>query len=167
MQGLELWANNAGGIMSKCLKSQRGFTLVELLTVVAIIGVLATLSLQSFTVYKANAYYAQVQQTSRNARVSLEAGINNPNLPTGAMLSTYSDTPGRVTNGDGILLTPALINSRDSYVYVTYDPSCADSSCIESYIYAKSCRLKEARAWYRYGTGLEITLDHIDSGVPC
>jgi prepilin-type N-terminal cleavage/methylation domain-containing protein len=56
--------------------SEGGFSLIELLVSISIVGVLAALSLTAFYVYKNNAELARAQAALRNARLALEAGYD-------------------------------------------------------------------------------------------
>ena len=55
------------------LKNRKGFTLVELLIVVAIIGILAAIALPQFGVYRRRGYNAAATSDLRNIRTTEEA----------------------------------------------------------------------------------------------
>ncbi len=52
--------------------SQKGFTLVELMIVVAIIGILAAIAIPQFAKYRARAYNSAALSDMRNLKTDLE-----------------------------------------------------------------------------------------------
>ena len=50
-----------------------GFTLVELLIVIAIIGILAAIAITQFTSYRQKSYNSAAQSDLRNVKTNLEA----------------------------------------------------------------------------------------------
>jgi type IV pilus assembly protein PilA len=60
-------------------KNQKGFTLVELLIVIAIIGILAAIAIPQFSSYRQKAYMAVAKSDAKNAYTALQAYISeNP-----------------------------------------------------------------------------------------
>jgi type IV pilus assembly protein PilA len=58
--------------MSKRINGS-GFTLVELLIVIAIIGILASIAIPQFTSYRQKSYNSAAQSDLRNVKTNLEA----------------------------------------------------------------------------------------------
>ena len=75
----------------------RGFTLVELLMIVAIIGILSTLAIPSFTKYITTAKNSRCISDIRTLNQDISAWF----LDNGTYPALYTDIPGRATLVDG------------------------------------------------------------------
>ena len=53
-------------------KNQKGFTLIELMIVIAIIGILAAIAIPQFSAYRAKGYNSSAMGDLRNLRTELE-----------------------------------------------------------------------------------------------
>ena len=53
--------------------NKKGFTLIELMIVIAIIGILAAIAIPQFAAYRVKSYNSAAQADLRNAKTNLEA----------------------------------------------------------------------------------------------
>ena len=76
-------------------RNQKGFTLVELLIVIAIIGILAAIAIPQFSTYRAKAFVASTKSDAKNAYTALQAYISeNPSATPPTISQTGPGTLG-------------------------------------------------------------------------
>ena len=149
-----------------CFKSDAGFTLIELMVVIGIIGILSLLGMTSFNVYKKQGAYAVVESLVRDSKTVVEGSLNNVDNPPSAVALVSQSSPGSITDSAAYTLLPELKLPRDVSLSVSYDPSCDVSTCQQQFVQVKHCKGDEYIQWIRFGDGVDVTLDRI-AGAGC
>lgn len=103
-------------------REQQGFTLVEILIVIAIIGILVAIAIPQFSAYRKRAYYSSLQSDVHSIANAQEAYYTNHNRyasvqgslfvpPYSVCLSSFTDQPIANWNADAISFSFTLVDS--------------------------------------------------------
>lgn len=121
--------------MVKKIKREEGFTLVELLIVVAIIAILAAIAIPQFSKYRMRSYKSEIDSDTKNAYTAAQAYLTDNSSATVSTIGMLTEggyqpsagvefVSGDMTIGDGnIKLRSTALNSatKDNVSIVEYN----------------------------------------------
>ncbi len=95
------------------MKDQKGFTLIELMIVIAIIGILAAIAIPQFGAYRRRGYNSSVKADLKNLATCNEAYFTDKYTYTSAANDLTAATFGRFKTSDGVVISITAANTTD------------------------------------------------------
>ena len=107
--------------ISQMTRDHDGFTLIEILIVIAIIGILAAIAIPQLSIYRTRAYNKASISDLKNAAIAQEA-YHGDNTRYSTSITTLSTPPYNLYISPGVIFT--VVSADDSaYSMEAYHPS--------------------------------------------
>jgi type IV pilus assembly protein PilA len=118
--------------LPKGTDDERGFTLIEILVVILIIGILAAIAVPSFLNQRSKANDAGAKVVARTAETAIESyATGNGGSYSGATLSALrSIEPTLITASTSVAFLQNVSVSATGYTLTTYSPTSSDTFSI-------------------------------------
>lgn len=150
------------------LQDEKGFTFIEMLTVLVMLFALTSLSFTFFISYKTDAEYSKAEVTHRNAQTAFKIG--EIEFEEGENYGySVSNTTGEIAGGDLGAMLPGMVVSQEVRVGASLSACTPSSDPLDLHmlLVSEPCRGDKYTRWSRFCGGLEITQEHLAIASPC
>jgi prepilin-type N-terminal cleavage/methylation domain-containing protein len=128
---------------------QKGFTLIELMIVVAIIGILAAIAVPAYQDYTRKAKYSEVIQGSQALKTAVEVCANDLGTVTGCTGGTNGITADSTTAPSKYIASTAVANGT-----ITVVPNAVDSmTAADTYVLVPTIQAATAGGGIKWANG--------------
>lgn len=135
MPALSFQPQLEGLIMIVAIRNEKGFTLVELLIVVAIIGILASIAVPQFAAYRQRAYCVTQNNDLASLAITQEAYFIDKTAYAASVAILSIPTYGFTPSTDDVItitVTPSSQNVTSFFTAVATHPGCGSTSTWDS-----------------------------------
>ena len=151
------------------LLQQEGFSLVELVVVVALVMILSSMSINTYDLIKKKAFNAITADAARSAQIAMEGGRIDVPLNTMEMLGTWTDAGGPVRSWGGENFMPGYVNPDDTQLNAWRSGWCENSpgmACAVEGGSVRHCKGNKRVLWWRWNDGFSFQMS-MDIDTPC
>ena len=145
----------------------KGFSLIELMFTLVIIGILSALLTKSYEVYKDRAQHGSAITLFNQTRTALEGGkIASESFPEGVM-EVEQVGPGTPGGEFGEVLLQGLVLPDKHKVFVRHSPDCDNDACVEDVISVRHCQSYKMATLTQFRSGAYVLNLNAEANDPC
>jgi type IV pilus assembly protein PilA len=113
--------------------NEKGFTLIELMIVIAIIGILAAIAIPNFIAYRNKSYCSRAESDGNGIAASISDYFSIPDHTTTPLIGQLNNNSGYTLSGKGTSINLGSVEGADPTANITIIVRDGSSRCPDEY----------------------------------